>query len=91
MKQQIKIDGGYYLSDSLPLTAQQCINLYPHQPLTEGSISAGALFRTPGISQLQYIGIGAGTYAETLSVANFYGNGQDWRHGDIPPTGELVN
>ena len=60
MKQQIKIDGGYYLSDSLPLTAQQCINLYPHQPLTEGSISAGALFRTPGISQLQYIGIGAG-------------------------------
>lgn len=60
MKQQIKIDGGYYLSNSLPLSAQNCINVYPHQPLTEGAISSGALFRTPGIAQLQYIGTGAG-------------------------------
>lgn len=45
---ELPIDIGFYLSDSLPLSAQECINMYPVNPQTKGASTPGALFRTPG-------------------------------------------
>ena len=42
---------GFYESESLPLSAQRCINAYPHVP--DGpALNSEALFGTPGIDQI---------------------------------------
>lgn len=42
---------GFYESDSLPLSAQECVNLYPVIP-EEPSLNQAVLFGTPGLDQL---------------------------------------
>lgn len=46
------IANGFYLSDSLPISAQECVNWYPNIPQTEGALSNGTLFGCPGVSQI---------------------------------------
>lgn len=43
------IGGGYYKSDSLELSAQECINFYPNPPQTKGPLNEISLFSTPGV------------------------------------------
>lgn len=57
---ELPIDIGFYESSTLPLAAQNCINLYPQNPQTKGAISTGALFSTPGIAQFTVAGVGPG-------------------------------
>ena len=52
----IPISNGFYVSDSLPLSAQQCSNWYVNLPQTEGALSAGNLFGCAGMSQLATTG-----------------------------------
>tara|TARA_R110002020_G_C16317611_1_gene774430 strand:+ start:4274 stop:5752 length:1479 start_codon:yes stop_codon:yes gene_type:complete len=52
----IPISNGLYLSDSLPISAQQCNNWYPNIPQTQGALSAGNLFGCSGITQIQTTG-----------------------------------
>lgn len=47
----LPLTNGHYNLDS-PLSAQECVNVYPVLPTTESPLSTGALYRTPGISQL---------------------------------------
>lgn len=42
---------GFYESDSLPLSAQDCVNWFPHIP-DEPALSPAVLFQTPGIYQV---------------------------------------
>jgi len=44
----LPIDNGFYVSDSLPLSAQECVNWYP-QVIETAALSQGVLFGTPGI------------------------------------------
>lgn len=55
-KLNIPIDGGFYESDSLPISAQTCINWYVNVPQTQGSLTAGNLNGCAGISQIQTTG-----------------------------------
>lgn len=48
----LQITGGFYESDSLPISAQQCTNWYVNIPQTEGALTQGNLFGTPGLAQL---------------------------------------
>ena len=52
----IPITNGFYLSESLPISSQQCTNWFPNIPQTEGALSAGNLFGCAGISQVQTTG-----------------------------------
>ena len=52
----LPIYGGYYESDSLPLSAQQAINWYVNIPQTKGALSDGSLFGSAGINQLATTG-----------------------------------
>lgn len=54
-KQQFPIANGFYESDSLPISAQQCVNWYPNIVQTQG-LSQEALFGTPGVTQLTTTG-----------------------------------
>ena len=49
---ELNIAGGFYESDSLPISAQQCTNLYVNVPQTEGAWSTANLFGTPGLEQI---------------------------------------
>jgi hypothetical protein len=60
LKTQIPLGGGYYVDSSIELSAQNCINVYPHIPDTDGALSKSSLMRTPGIQQLLYVGTGEG-------------------------------
>jgi len=44
----LPLGGGFYQSESLPLSAQRCINWFPASPQTANAASATALFHTPG-------------------------------------------
>ena len=50
-KIQLPIANGFYVSDSLPLAAQECVNWYPNIVQGEG-LSKETLFGTPGSTQL---------------------------------------
>ncbi len=43
------ISQGFYVDESLPISSQQCVNLYPHIPQAK-TITDGALIGTSGIS-----------------------------------------
>ncbi len=49
---QLPIANGFYLSDSLPISAQECVNWYPNIPQVEGALSQETLFGSPGVSQI---------------------------------------
>ncbi len=49
---KIQIANGFYKSKSLPISNQECVNLYPNIPKTSGALSDDNLFQTPGISEL---------------------------------------
>ena len=55
-KIQLPIANGFYESDSLPVSAQQCINWYPNIVQTQ-ALSQETLFGTPGIRQLVSTGL----------------------------------
>lgn len=44
------ITGGYYKSDSIELSAQECINFYPQSPQTKNALNHTSLFSTPGVN-----------------------------------------
>lgn len=44
----LPLGGGFYQSESLPISAQRCINLFPVIPQTANAISKIVLFNTPG-------------------------------------------
>ncbi|WP_372857617.1 packaged DNA stabilization protein [Pseudoalteromonas sp.] len=48
----LPIAKGFYLSDSLPISAQECVNWYPNIPQVEGALSAESLFGCPGVSEI---------------------------------------
>jgi hypothetical protein len=51
----IPIANGFYESESLPISAQECVNWYPNIVQTQG-LSQETLFGTPGINQLATTG-----------------------------------
>ena len=56
----IPIANGFYESESLPISAQQCVNWYPNIPQNQ-ALSQETLFGTPGINQLATTGLIAQT------------------------------
>ena len=71
-KINLPIDLGFYVSDSLPIAAMECDNWYPNTPQTQGAVTTGNLFGTPGLNQVATTGI--------LQQIN---RGA-WRKGDVP-------
>ena len=65
--------GGFYQSESLPLSAQQCINWYPNIP-QGGALNEESLFMTPGLSQIATSGSGANRGAGTLKNLPYFVN-----------------
>lgn len=53
---ELPLDGGFYESEALPLSAQQAINCYVNIPQTSGALSAAALFGSSGLSELATTG-----------------------------------
>ncbi len=51
MRAPLPIADGFYESESLPLSAQRCVNWMPVVPQTQGKLSPQALFNTPGIEE----------------------------------------
>lgn len=51
----IPLHQGFYVSESLPISAQECINLYPSIPETS-TITQANVFGTPGVEQLVDVG-----------------------------------
>lgn len=47
----LPIANGFYLSDSLPISAQECVNWYPSVAQVKGALSPESLFGCPGITQ----------------------------------------
>jgi len=52
---QLPIANGFYKSDSLPISHQECVNLYPNIVQAAG-LGQETLFSTPGITQLTTAG-----------------------------------
>jgi len=52
----IPIAAGFYESESLPISAQECVNWYPNIVQAAG-LSQETLFGTPGINQIENTGI----------------------------------
>lgn len=52
----LPIDNGFYVSDSLPISSQECVNWYPNLPQTNGTLSTGTLYGSPGVSQVATTG-----------------------------------
>ena len=48
----IPLSNGFYVSDSLTISNQECVNWYVNIPQTEGALSAGTLSGGAGISEL---------------------------------------
>jgi len=53
---ELPIAGGFYISDSLPISAQECTNWYVNIPQTSGALGAAGLYGTPGIELLTTTG-----------------------------------
>lgn len=53
---EIPLGNGFYISESLPVSAQLCTNMYPNYPETTG-ISQAQLYPTPGIVQIDTSGV----------------------------------
>jgi hypothetical protein len=53
---ELPIDGGFYESESLPVSAQRLINWYVSVPQTGGALSQAQLFGTDGITEFATTG-----------------------------------
>ena len=51
MKVTLPISQGFYVSDSLPISNQRCVNFYPNLPQTS-TVTDANLFGTPGIKEV---------------------------------------
>jgi hypothetical protein len=54
---ELPIIGGFYQSDSTPISNQQCINWRPNIPQTEGALSTGTLAGVEGLSLMVSSGL----------------------------------
>jgi len=73
----LPIANGFYLSDSLPISAQECVNWYVNIPQAP-ALNEENLFGTPGTTQLATTGLLADQInrgAETLDEAPYEVNG----------------
>ena len=50
-KQTLPIANGFYVSESLPISAQRCVNFYPSIPQVQ-TVTDANLFGTPGIEEV---------------------------------------
>lgn len=48
----LPVANGFYQSDSLQISNQECVNWYPNIPQVEGALSQGTLFGCAGMSQV---------------------------------------
>ena len=48
----IPISNGSYISDSLAISNQECVNYFPSMPQVEGALSGGVLFGSAGVDSL---------------------------------------
>lgn len=55
MGQPLPFAQGFYVSESLPISAQECVNLYPNLPQTQ-TVSPQSLFSTPGLTEIAAAG-----------------------------------
>ena len=53
----LPIANGFYLSDSLPISAQECTNFYPNKITAVPALSTETLFGTAGSTQLASSGV----------------------------------
>lgn len=68
---QIPLGNGYYKSASLPVSAQECTNLYPNYPQSD-ALSPATLFPTPGLSLLTTTGSSEGNRGGIEFLGNPY-------------------
>lgn len=73
-KMTLPIGGGFYQSESLPLSAQRCIGLFPVLPQTANANSQIALFNTPGQKAFTSLG-GINRGQHEMGEINFSVNG----------------
>jgi hypothetical protein len=76
----VPLTNGFYTSDSLPLSHQECTNWYVNIPQTEGALSTGNLFGCAGITQKQTTGASAAYINRGSHVKNgkpYFQNGTD--------------
>ena len=55
MGQALPFAQGFYVSESLPISAQECVNFYPNTPQT-GTVTQQSLFGTPGLLEIETVG-----------------------------------
>ncbi len=76
---QLEISTGFYQSESLPLSAQRCINQIPIIPQPQGQVlNQRALFGTPGISTVATTGAtitGVNRGSQVMNGVPFFVNG----------------
>ena len=70
----LPIAGGFYVSESKPLSSQRCINWMPVVPQTQGALSPMALFGTPGIIEFATL-TGSNRGAQVMSGVPYFVNG----------------
>ena len=51
MGQPLPFSQGFYVSESLPISAQECVNMYPNLPQTV-TVTRQSLFGTPGLTEI---------------------------------------
>ena len=72
---QINLGNGFYVSDSEPLSSQQCDNCYPNYPETE-ALAFASLYGTPGLDLLADLGTDESDRGSiTLNNAPYFVNG----------------
>lgn len=56
MGQPLPFAQGFYVSESLPISAQECVNFYPNLPQT-ATVTKQSLFGTPGLIEIANAGV----------------------------------
>jgi len=76
MIREIPLNGGFYQSESLPVSSQRCVNLYVNVPETMG-ISESQLYPTPGLTEIANSGdFEVNRGAHTFKGEAYFINGQ---------------
>lgn len=83
----VPIANGHYVSDTLPVSAQECLNLYPSTAQAP-ALSKEVLFATPGLQLLATSGSLANRGSHTMSDVLYYVNGGKIYRLDIVVAGE---
>ena len=73
MRTQLEIANGFYVSDSLPLSAQRCINWIPIIPQA-AALNQRALFDAPGLTLFGTVG-GINRGAQEMGEVPYFVNG----------------